>query len=93
MATKAELETELARLRKELAEGKASVTEKEAVLDTDEATAEAENASEAFEGGDLEGLFSQLLNDLETLPNRKPVLTALGIFFVGYLFGRSGHRG
>ncbi|MEH6835173.1 MULTISPECIES: hypothetical protein [Falsihalocynthiibacter] len=90
MATKAELEAELAQLRKALSEIK-NVTSQEDVQ-TDTAAAQADSSG-LFEEGEFAGLVHQALEDLETLPHRKPVLTALGIFFVGYLFGRSGHRG
>lgn len=93
MATKAELEAELAQLRKALSETKQVSSQDEIQSAKTPDQDSAQDASSLFEGQEFAGLFHQALEDLETLPNRKPVLTALGIFFVGYLLGRSGHRG
>lgn len=91
MATKAELEAELASLRKELAALK------------DKAGDAAPEAAEDAEGGaystitdfvtsiretDIDGLAKQLTNEIETAMHEKPLLTALGILVVGYALGR-----
>jgi hypothetical protein len=48
---------------------------------------------DSLKGGDFEGVVQQLMDELEGLPNRKPILTALGTFVIGYLVGRSGSKG
>lgn len=93
MATKAELEVELARLRQELKESRHATPQKEAQSEPQAIVDENEDGSESFKSGDIEDMFQHLLDEIETLPIRKPVLTALGVFFVGYVLGRSGHRG
>jgi hypothetical protein len=113
MATKAELETELIKLRRELAESHKPSRENtadEVRKEPDEALSQAEGSAdgendiptskeevagiiESLKGGDFEGVVQQLMDELDGMPNRKPILTALGAFIVGYLVGRSGSKG
>jgi hypothetical protein len=89
MATKAELEDELAALRKELAAMK-----KTAGDTADDIAEETQSHSipgdilAALRGTDLEGLAKELTDEIETALHEKPLLTALGILVVGYALGR-----
>lgn len=104
MATKAELEAELAKLRSEMSALKAAPKAEAAAPVADQGGVEAgEDASppdeesagvvEALRGGDLESVVQALMDELEDLPSRKPIMTALGAFVIGYLIGRSGSKG
>lgn len=94
MATKAELEAELAALRRELAALRGDAAE--AADDTaDEAADTAHGMREtvtdfvtSLKDTDLDGLAKQLTNEIETAMQDKPLLTALGILLVGYALGR-----
>lgn len=90
MATKAELESELADLRRQLAE-------RPAVVETDEAeppeadTAEPETQKdEAAEAEiDWEQEVADVFAQFDDMTHKKPLLFALGAFSIGYLIGRS----
>jgi hypothetical protein len=89
MATKADLESELAALRKELAALKD--TARDAAPPTDDADGAHSIPGDilaAIKGTDIEGLAKQLTNEIETSMHEKPLLTALGILVVGYALGR-----
>lgn len=88
MVTKAELEAEVAALRRQLAEQ----------AKMDRATADTEPKDKSGEAPadwiseNLDTWSSQLeeaLTELDHLPHKKPILFALGIFTLGYLLGRS----
>ncbi|WP_170384600.1 hypothetical protein [Ruegeria atlantica] len=84
MVTKAELEAEVADLRRQLAE-QTEAREKASAPSPHDTMADkiAEN---------IDGWSSQLeeaLTELEDLPHKRPILFALGIFTLGYLLGRS----
>lgn len=88
MATKAELESELAALRKELAALKNTAGEA-----VEEAAEDVEHSIPgdilaAIRDTDFEGLAKQLTDEIETAMHEKPLLTALGILVVGYALGR-----
>jgi len=87
MATKAELEEELASLRRELAALKDKAGE---VAEDAESTAHSTITDfvSAIRDTDVEGLAKQLTNEIETAMHEKPLLTALGILVVGYALGR-----
>lgn len=103
MATKAELEAELAKLRSELSDLKSTpraaaddVGDEVADADSEPKDASVEDHKavvEALQEGDLESIVQALMDELEDLPSRKPLLTALGAFIVGYLIGRTGSKG
>lgn len=98
MATKAQLEAELTKLRAELKEVRNSQTpSKDADADTEGPAPEPETDSadilHAMQDGDFGTALHQLTEELEGLTSRKPLLTALGVFVVGYLIGRTGHKG
>lgn len=103
MATKAELEAELAQLQVELKElrdstrddsaaAKRTATENTATNDPDSKDTTAD-IFHALQDGNFEGIAHQLIEELEGLPHRKPLLLALGALTVGYLIGRSGRKG
>jgi hypothetical protein len=90
MATKAELEAELAELRRELA-----ALRGDAAAAADDAGDEAQGMREtvtdfvaSLKDTDLDGLAKQLTDEIETAIQEKPLLTALGILLVGYALGR-----
>ena len=86
MVTKAELEAEVEELRRLLAEEKASKIPDPA----DAPSADHENGGPMMAA--LENwpeVLEDALSELEDLPQKKPILFALGIFAVGYLIGRS----
>lgn len=92
MATKAQLEAELAELRQQLAQqarrddsGSEAELAKSAERPGDDATdpdAEADNP-------DWETQLQEVLKEVEDLPHKKPLLLALGALALGYLIGRS----
>ncbi|WP_299420508.1 hypothetical protein [uncultured Shimia sp.] len=90
MATKAELEAELARLRAELAAR--DIREKsraeEAAPPTEEGLQE-EGIHRVAAQTDWETDIGEILSDLEELPHKQPMMFALGAFAVGYLIGRA----
>jgi hypothetical protein len=90
MATKAELEAELASLRKELAalKEKAGEVAEEVAEDADGAYSTITDFVASIRDTDIDGLAKQLTNEIETAMHEKPLLTALGILVVGYALGR-----
>jgi hypothetical protein len=98
MATKAELEAELARMRRELADLR-KVAQPSGSSDAGAGSSSADashrsashpdlaDALAALGNGDIDA--EALLTQAEELLTKKPVLTALAVFAVGYLIGRS----
>ncbi|MEP2029046.1 MAG: hypothetical protein ABJI96_10120 [Paracoccaceae bacterium] len=101
MATKAQLEAELTKLRSELKKARDTQTASSPTTsdNADEADPAPEPGTESadilqsLQNGNFEAVLHQLTEELEGLPNRKPLLTALGAFVVGYLIGRTGNKG
>ena len=88
MATKAQLEAELAELRQQLAERPAENPEPQQA--EPEATIPPEFSPEPAEGElDLDKEIGELISQLDGLPAKHPLLLALGAFAVGYLIGRT----
>lgn len=87
MATKAELEAELAALRKELAQLK-GLPDETAEDHDDEGQSTIRDFVGSLRDTDLEGLARQLTDEIESAMHEKPLLTALGILVVGYALGR-----
>ncbi|WP_170763919.1 hypothetical protein [Ruegeria lacuscaerulensis] len=90
MVTKAELEAEVAALRRQLAEQSAATNT--ATSQKQKETTEAEEKVGDRITDNFEAWSTQLedvLTELEDLPHKKPILFALGIFALGYLLGRS----
>jgi hypothetical protein len=85
MATKAELEAELAALRRELAQLKGLPDE---AAEDDEGHSTIRDFVGSIRDTDLEGLAKQLTDEIESAMHEKPLLTALGILVVGYALGR-----
>ena len=88
MATKAELEAELAILRRQIAERDRATEEPareaEAPRDAVDAADDTELGSE-----DWDALFKEIVKEFESLPQKRPLLVAAGIFAFGWLIGRS----
>ncbi len=84
MATKAELEAELADLRKQLAERPTPAPQ---APDEPETQAAGDEAKAAEIDWDKE--VGDIMAQLEDIPQKQPLLLALGAFAVGYLIGRS----
>ena len=112
MATKAELEVELAQLRLELKEIRNSTSVDGAAAETmatknadqpplskdasaNDPTPDEDSADllHSLQNGNFEGVVHQLIEELEGLPHRKPLLMALGALTIGYMIGRSGRKG
>lgn len=88
MATKAELEAELERLRTELADRDSVDASEGKTGDESETPVDRFLADRGLSVEDFEGLLEQLSEELGKLPQNKPVLTALGAFALGFLAGR-----
>jgi hypothetical protein len=84
MATKAELESELADLKRQLAERPVVVAEHEG----DSAKEDSDTAA-ASKPVDWETEITDLIGQLDDITHKKPLLLALGALTVGYLLGRS----
>lgn len=82
MATKAELEAEVLRLRAELEQRDVAPREEKP---------EPEVAQEPREGDDesWDQSLADVLEVLEDLPQKQPIMLALGALAVGYLIGRA----
>lgn len=90
MATKAELESELADLKRQLAERPKPEPAPEVTPESDIETSDAV-ASEATneDAIDWEAELGELVEQFDDLTHKKPLLFALGAFTIGYLLGRS----
>ena len=84
MATKAELEAELADLKAQLARN-AKVAETPA----SEAEAEEEQAEQPAPLEISDTLIKDLVKEVETLATDKPLITLVAAFVVGYIVGRA----
>ncbi len=84
MVTKAELEKQVAELKQQLAEQTESKTSGHKESDHD---AHHHRLSDQIH--EWSGELEQVLEGLEDMPQKKPVLFALGIFALGYLIGRT----
>ncbi len=84
MVTKAELEKQVAELKSQLA----------AQTQPDPERATGDDSEDRHHGfseqlHEWSGELEHVLEELEEMPQKKPVLFALGIFALGYLIGRS----
>lgn len=84
MVTKAELEAQVADLRRQLAEQTAASERAHAPEPHDTV---ADKIAENIDN--WTGQLEEALTELEDLPHKRPILFALGIFTLGYLLGRS----
>ena len=94
MATKAQLEAEVAELKRQLAEQQ---THREAAKPEDSDAAEDAGGPGVLEelgiqGDDMQALWEQFSEELGGFPERKPLLMMIGVFAVGFLLGRAGGR-
>lgn len=92
MATKEELETELAELKTQLAELQAETSARQTEGSSeviDEPTVPEEASTEDAPKDELQKLVEQLTEMLEDHPTTKTLLLVLGVFGAGYLLGRS----
>ncbi|MGI9368177.1 MAG: hypothetical protein ACR2O2_04995 [Ruegeria sp.] len=98
MVTKAELEAQVADLRRQLDDkpkpekeiGETSQSKESQTINSSIGSGDSEherNISKAIE--ELSGEFEQVLADLDSLPHKKSILFALGVFTLGYMIGRS----
>ena len=87
MATKAELEAELAVLRRQLAERDKAA--KERTAETAKEPADDPDTDGETSGEDWDALFKEIVEEFENLPQKRPLLVAAGIFAFGWLIGRS----
>ncbi len=84
MVTKAELEAQVAELRRQLAEQTAA---SQKAPEPEPHDTVADRIAENFDN--WSGQLEEALTELEDLPHKRPILFALGIFTLGYLLGRS----
>ncbi|WP_170412343.1 hypothetical protein [Ruegeria arenilitoris] len=84
MVTKAELEAQVADLRRQLAEQTAP---REQAQRPEPHDTVADRIAENIDN--WTGQLEEALTELEDLPHKRPILFALGIFTLGYLLGRS----
>ncbi|WP_170482343.1 hypothetical protein [Ruegeria arenilitoris] len=94
MATKAELEAELADLREKLNERddqeELSVTSPQSDNDAEENSSLSKELSDfGINGESIEEVFRQLVHELDDFHKQKPVLTVAAAFALGFLLGRS----
>ena len=88
MATKAELEAELAVLRRQIAERDRATEDRPADAAPPRDPADAADDTE-LGSEDWDALFKEIVKELESLPQKRPLLVAAGIFAFGWLIGRS----
>ncbi len=86
MATKAELELELADLKRQFAERKELEPTAETLDDDKAEMTVSDNEDSEI---DWEAELGELVDQLDDLTHKKPLLFALGAFAIGYLLGRS----
>ena len=89
MATKAELEAELAELRRQLAERPETISASDPDLPKDDGENATADTEDAFEKLDLEKEIETLISDVENFPHKQALLFALGVFALGYMVGRN----
>lgn len=88
MATKAELEAELLKLKRQLADHKDPQPKDPPAINENAPVEETPDAvvGEKF---DWDKEVTEVLASLEEFPNKKPLLLAAGAFALGLLIGRS----
>jgi len=88
MATKAQLEAELAELRQQLADRTPNDPVPEpGASETDTTSEQAQDHDDV--DTDLDTQVAEVLAAFEDMPAKKPLLLALGVFALGYMLGRS----
>lgn len=91
MATKAELEAELAKLRKQIAARDAEEVAQQAAAPPQPALADYLEQY-GLDEKDIEVLWNQIATEVGNLPQKKPLLTLLGALGLGIVLGRMSHR-
>lgn len=86
MVTKAQLEAEVADLRRQLAEQSQTPDPKQPGPEDHHETV-TEKITDNLDAWTTQ--IEEVLTELEDLPHKKPILFALGVFALGYLIGRS----
>ncbi|WP_377193962.1 hypothetical protein [Ruegeria meonggei] len=86
MVTKTQLEAEVANLRRQLAEQSKTSDPKQPQPDDHHETV-TEKITDNLDAWTTQ--IEEVLTELEDLPQKKPILFALGVFALGYLIGRS----
>ncbi len=89
MATKAELEAELAVLKKQLAERPVATSESKAEFSTDISAEVDDDSYSSGESLNIEKEIGEFLEDLDNVPHKQALLLALGVFALGYMLGRA----
>ena len=94
MATKAQLEAEVAELKRQLAEQQTQREEAKPEASNSEDDAGGAGILEelGIKGDDMQALWEQFSEELGGFPERKPLLTMIGVFAAGFLLGRAGGR-
>ena len=87
MATKAELEAELALLRQQITDRDREDAEK-TMKDEESSPLGSYLSEHGLDQKDIAAFWDQLSKELGNLPQNKPILTALGAFGLGLLLGR-----
>ncbi|WP_164659043.1 hypothetical protein [Tropicibacter sp. Alg240-R139] len=89
MATKAQLEAELATLKSQLAASKPEPVPEPEPDDTEEhSTFSALLKEHGVDTRDIDALWAQFSTELSDLPEKKPLLTAVAAFGLGFALGR-----
>ncbi|MBK0326627.1 hypothetical protein I5535_04900 [Rhodobacteraceae bacterium F11138] len=86
MATKAELEAELADLRKQLAERAAEASQN--VQSEAPAALSDMLAAHGLSPEDITRAWDQLSREIGSLPQNRPLMTAVAAFGIGFVLGR-----
>jgi len=92
LATKAQLEAELAKLRQQLAQQaqrEDSVSEADPAKSAERHGGDAADPDADADTQDWETQLQEVLKEVEDLPHKKPLLLALGALALGYMIGRS----
>lgn len=84
MATKAELEAELAELKAQLAKNEEPAETHPSVTVDEEDDTEDPGPFEISEA-----MVKDLMKEIETFATDKPIVTLLAVFLVGYVVGRA----
>ncbi|MFA3915581.1 hypothetical protein [Ruegeria hyattellae] len=87
MATKAELEAELAALRAQLAD-KPATAEPGPEVDDDRSSFDRMLADHGIDSSELDALWAQFSKELGDFPVQKPLLTTIAAFGLGFALGR-----
>lgn len=91
MATKAQLEAELAALKSQLAKAEPT-PEPEPVTEPEQADGQSSFSALLREHGvsteDIDALWKQFSAELSDMPEKKPLVTAVAAFGLGFALGR-----